>query len=373
MRIALLSCFYPFRGGISQFNANMYLELGKRHVVKAFNFTRQYPDFLFPGKSQFVSPQDEAEPIESERLLDSVGPFSWKKTAKAIAGWGPDAVVMSWWMSAFGPSMGYVAHYLSKRGIKVVSVLHNVIPHEKKFYDTLLTRYFLKGCTAHVTLCREVDGDLHSLGSFRSRQLFHPVYTHFGGRLPRSEAEKDLGLRPGMKNLLFFGLIREYKGLDILLEAFDTLPDDYQLIIAGEPYGSFDKYRQMIDASPGKDRIHCFLNYVRDSEVKVFFSAADLTVLPYRSATQSGVSSVSYHFEVPMEVTDVGGLMEAVGETGTGIVASKAEAGEIAAGIKRFFGDDALRKNCVESIRKEKERLSWRRFCDSLVNFILEL
>lgn len=351
----------------------MYQELGKRHVVQAFNFSRQYPDFLFPGKSQTVTPEDEAAPIESQRILDSVDPLSWRKTAKAIAAWDPDVVVMGWWMPAFGPSMGSVARYLKHRGVKVVSVLHNVIPHEKKFFDAPLTRYFLSGCTGHVTLCREVGEELRSLGSYRSTLLFHPIYTHFGKKLSRESAEKALGLKPGMKNLLFFGLIREYKGLDILLKAFTTLTEDYQLIIAGEPYGSFEKYRDIINSFGGKDRIHSFLNYVRDSEVKDFFSAADLTVLPYRSATQSGVSSVSYHFEVPMIVTDVGGLRASVGETGTGLVAQRAEPALIAEQIKRYFADPKLQKSCLEAIRNERERLSWRRFCDELVKFIQQL
>ena len=178
-----------------------------------------------------------------------------------------------------------------------------------------------------------------------------------------------LGLEPGRKNLLFFGLIRKYKGLDILLKAFDGLGDDYQLIIAGEPYGSFEPYQQLIDASPGKDRIKVFPQYIRDSEVKKYFSAADVTVLPYRSATQSGISSVSYHFEVPMIVTAVGGLTETIGERGTGIVAEEVSPEAIRREIENYFSDDCVRKYCVEHIRKEKERLSWAKFADDLLDF----
>lgn len=369
MRIAIVSCFYPFRGGISQFSANLYQELGKSNDIKAFNFSRQYPDFLFPGKTQYVTPEDEAEPIESDALLDSANPFTWRRTAKAIADWQPDLVIICWWMSFFGPSLGCVAHYLKRHGIKTISLLHNVIPHERKFFDAPLTKYFLNGCDAHITLSDAVKADLKGLGDYRSIQLFHPIYSHFGDKLDRETADRNLGIKPGGKNILFFGLIREYKGLDILLEAFKGLPEEYNLIIAGEPYGSFAKYQTLIDECPDSSRVHCFLEYVRDSEVKRYFSASDVTVLPYRSATQSGVSSVSYHFEVPMIVTDVGGLKSAIGDTGTGMVVAKADPDLIRKAIVEFFENEELRENCIQNIKKEKKRLGWQEFCKEMLNF----
>ena len=369
MRIALLSCFYPFRGGISQFNASLYLELGKSHTVKAFNFKRQYPEFLFPGKTQYVTKDYDAVPIESEALLDTANPFTYRRTYKAIRDWKPDLVIISYWMSYFGPSLGYVARRLRKR-CKVISVLHNVIPHEPKFFDAPLTKYFLSGCTGNVTLCDEVAEDLHRLSpKALNATIFHPIYEHFGEKLPRGEAEKALGLTPGKRNLLFFGLIREYKGLDILLEAFAGLDDSYQLIIAGEPYGSFDKYQRLIDSSPAKDRIRLFTHYIKDSEVKDYFSAADLAVLPYRYATQSGISAIAYHFEVPMVVTDVGGLRQAIGDCGTGLVAPKADAGSIVREIRTYFSDTNIKTLCISSIRAEKERLSWKTFCKRMLEF----
>ena len=373
MRIALLSCFYPFRGGISQFNASLYLELGKEHTVKAFNFKRQYPDFLFPGKTQYVTKDDDAVPIESEALLDTANPFSYVKTYKAIRDWNPDMVIISYWMSWFAPSLGWIARRLKKR-CKVISILHNVIPHEPRFFDSPLTKYFLSGCSGNVTLCQEVADDLTALSPKALKTiLFHPVYAHFGERVPRKEAEGRLGLEPGKKNLLFFGLIREYKGLDILLEAFRELPPDYQLIVAGEPYGSFDKYRKIIDTLPGKDRVYVFPDYIRDSQVKQFFCAADVAVLPYRSATQSGISSIAYHFDVPMIVTDVGGLKGTIGERGTGIVAAVPEPGTIRAEILRFFADASIREGCLKAIGQEKKRLGWDAFCEHLTEFAATL
>lgn len=369
MRIAFLSCFYPFRGGISQFNANLCKELGKTCAVKAFNFKRQYPGFLFPGKTQYVTKDDDAEPIESEALLDTANPFTYFKTYKAILRWKPDIVLISYWMSYFAPSLGFVARRLKKR-CKVISILHNVIPHEPRFFDPPLTKYFLSGCTSNVTLCDEVSGDLKRIKpDARSKTLFHPFYTHFGDKADRKAAEDFLGLSHGKKNLLFFGLIRDYKGLDILLRAFGELDESYQLIVAGEPYGSFDKYQSIIDSSQAKERINVFTKYIKDSEVKDYFSAADLVVLPYRSATQSGISAIACHFEVPMVVTDVGGLKQAVGDSGTGLVAKEPDEESVLEKIKEYFADENVRTLCVNSIRAEKERLSWKSFCRKLLDF----
>ena len=369
MRIAILSSFYPYRGGIAQFNANLFEELGRHHDVRAFNFKRQYPDLLFPGKTQYVTQDDEAVSIESEALLDTACPFSYGRTARAIRAWDPDILVMRYWMSWFGPSLGYVARHM-KDGCKVIAILDNVIPHEPRFFDRPFTKYFLSGCDGFISMCSEVEKDLLSFDTRKPHTVMpHPLYSHFGEAMPREEAEKALGLEPGKKNLLFFGLIRKYKGLDILLKAFDGLDDSYQLIIAGEPYGSFAPYQALIDASPGKDRIKVFPQYIKDSEVKKYFSAADVTVLPYRSATQSGISSVSYHFEVPMIVTAVGGLTETIGERGTGIVAEEVSPGAIRREIENYFSDGCVRKYCVEHIREEKKRLSWAKFADDLLDF----
>ena len=370
MKIAILSCFYPYRGGISQFNACLYEELSKTHDVKAFNFSRQYPSFLFPGKTQYVTADDEAVPVESISLLDTANPFTYISTYHAIRDWKPDVLIVRYWMSYFSPSLGYITRRMKKH-CKVISILDNVVPHEPRFFDTPLTKYFLSGSTGCVTLCEAVSKDLLRLKpDAKYTVIQHPLYSHFGKKAERAEAEKMLGLAPGKKNILFFGLIRAYKGLDILLEAFKNLPEDYQLIIAGEPYGSFDRYQAIIDSIPGKDRIFMDLKYIKDSEVSKYFSAADLAVLPYRSATQSGISSVSYHFEVPMIVTDVGGLKETIGDRGTGIVAEEGTPQAIQKEIIRYFSDPSIKEECIKCIRSEKERLSWKTFADKLEEFI---
>ena len=373
MKIAILSCFYPYRGGISQFNACLYEELRREHVVKAFNFSRQYPEFLFPGKTQYVTEDDEAVPVESVSLLDTANPFSYIKTYRAIREWEPDVLIVRYWMSYFAPSLGYITRKMKKH-CKVISILDNVIPHEQHFFDAPLTKYFLKGSTGSVTLCEAVSKDLLALKPDAAYTVIqHPLYSHFGEKKNREEAEKKLGMKPGRKNILFFGLIREYKGLDILLEAFRNLGEDYQLVIAGEPYGSFEKYRKIIDTLPGKDRIFMNLKYIKDSEVTDYFSVADVAVLPYRSATQSGISSVSYQFEVPMIVTDVGGLKETIGDRGTGLVAEEGTPDAIHKEIEKYFADPEIKEGCITNIRAEKERLSWKTFARKLTDFIGQL
>lgn len=368
MRIAILSCFYPYRGGIAQFNANIFQELSKSNEVKAFNYTRQYPSLLFPGKTQFVEKDDMAVKIESTPVLDTANPLSYISTARAIRQWEPDLLLMRYWMSYFGPSQGYVArHQLQKT--KVISILDNVIPHEPRFFDAPFTKYYLGSNDGFVVLSDAVGKDLVSYkpdAKFISTP--HPIYNHFGEKVGREEAIARLGIEGNKKNILFFGLIRDYKGLDILIDSFSRLDESYQLIIAGEPYGSFDKYQEQIDKSPNKNRIKLFTRYISDSEVPYFFSASDVCVLPYRSATQSGISAISYHFELPMITTDVGGLKEAIAVPGTGIVVETVNSEAITDAINDYF-DRGLKGTLSENIIKEKEKLSWNNFSIKLTDF----
>lgn len=374
MRIALLSTFHPYRGGIAQFNASLLEELGRTDTVKAFNFKRQYPGLLFPGKSQYVDPGEPAPPVESERVLDSVNPFTWGRTARHLKAWGPDLLLMKYWMPWFAPSLGYAARRVRAAGCKVVPVLDNVIPHERRPGDITLTKYFLRSCSGFVTMSDSVTEDLLNLKpDARYVLLPHPLYSHFGEKLGREEAAGRLGIDPRKKTLLFFGLIREYKGLDILLEAFRGLGEDYQLVVAGEPYGSFERYQSIIDSLPGKDRIKLVTDFIPDEDVKLYFSAADVTVLPYRTATQSGISAISFHFEVPMIVTSAGGLGSTVSDKGTGLSAGPADSGAVRDTILRFFSDPAIAGDCTRAIRAEKDRLSWSRFASDLRKFVSTL
>ena len=366
MKIAFLSTFYPYRGGIAQFNAHLYETLKERHSVTAFNFTRQYPDFLFPGKTQYVTPEDKATPVESIRILDSANPLTWRCTAQRILQERPDVVVFGYWMSFFAVSLTPVARMLRRHGVKTVTVVHNAIPHEPKFFDKALARRFFRKNDLLVSMCDAVTSDIRSLcPDARIVQQPHPIYDHFGTKQDRTEAQKVLGLRPSLRTLLFFGLIRDYKGLDLLIDAMKLLGADYQLVIAGESYGSFEKYEQQIAASGCAERIKVFNRYIGDEDVPSFFSAADICVLPYRSATQSGITAIALHFETPLAATPVGGLAESIERPGTGVMADDVSPEAIAEAIKRLY-DKGL-GHYVENIRKAKRNMTWPAFAEKVL------
>lgn len=369
MKIAILSPFYPYRGGISQFSTSIYDHFSRDNIVTAFNFKRQYPSLLFPGKTQYIDENDIARETESHRLLDSVNPLTYRKTALKIREFAPDLFITRYWMPYFAPSLGYVSRHLGEE-TKRVAIIDNLIPHEKRPLDKSLTKWFLNSYDGFVTLCDAVKDDLLSLKKDAKYVVSpHPLYDHYGEKIAKEKAEKELGIGSGRKNLLFFGLIRDYKGLDILIDSFSQLDESYQLIIAGEPYGSFEKYQRLIDSSPNRERIFPILEFVPEKDVYKLFSAADVVVLPYRSATQSGISSVAYHFETPIITTNVGGLKETIADKGTGIVVDNVDSKDIGDAIIRFFNDSDLSIKLIESIRIEKERLSWSNFCRDLLDF----
>ncbi len=373
MRIAYLSTFHPFRGGIAQFNARLMRELQGAHTVLPYTFSRQYPAKLFPGKTQMVAADDPADPINAPRVLDSIGPLSWYRAADTIAEQEPDILLMKYWMSFFGPSLGTVAGRLRKRGTKAITILDNVIPHEGRFFDKPCTRYFLERNDAFVAMSEKVKGDLLSLRPGANVILLpHPLYDHFGAALPMAEARRALGIAPDKKVSLFFGFIRDYKGLDLLIEAIAKLPADHVLVIAGEPYGDMGKYHGMIQRLGLRDRIVDHIRYIADGEVPTFFSAADVVILPYRNATQSGITAIAYHFGTPIIATDVGGLKESVEDGRTGIIVPEPEASAIADAIERFFKEgkaSAFRAN-IGALREE---LSWKRFADHFTAFAASL
>ncbi len=367
MKIAILSPFYPYRGGIAQFSEKLYLSLeAEGHRVKVFGFTRLYPDCLFPGKSQYVDAGDTALALPSERVLDSVNPWTYAATVRHIRGFAPDVLIISYWMSFFVPAYAHVANRL-KNECTVLLLVHNAIPHEPHFFDKPLARLLFKQCRGFVTLSDAVAEDVRRLCSgARCVVSPHPLYDQFGQKLDLLVARERLGL-PSRKTLLFFGLIRDYKGLDLLIEAMGKLDESYQLLIAGECYGSFEKYQRLINASSACERIFPHIHFIPDQEVSLFFSAADALVLPYRSATQSGVVSIAYYFDCPMVSTPVGDFEESVGRTGTGIVVPEVSAGALAEGIIRVF-EPERRMGFLQGIAREKQERSWQKFTARLLS-----
>jgi len=372
MRIAILSPFYPYRGGIAQFSAMLYKGLKQEgHEVKAFNFKRLYPDFLFPGQTQYVDEKDQAIRIASCSVLDSINPLSYFKTVQEIKAYAPDVLIISYWMSFFVPGYAHIANRLKKE-CKVIVLVHNAIPHEKRFFDKPMASLLFKQTDGFIVMSDTVKHDLLSLKPDAPYlQTPHPLYTHFGDKLSREESCRQLNINPEKKNILFFGLIRDYKGLDLLIEAFSGLDNNYQLIIAGESYGSFDKYQQQINGLPDDLKVAVYNQYIPDSKIPVFFSAANVLVLPYRSATQSGVLSIAYHFDLPIIATPVGDFPQRITHAGTGIITSNISASSIQNGIEQFFSED--KEVYYYNIQKEKEALSWETFTTKLLSFLKEL
>lgn len=366
MRIAIFSAFYPFRGGIAQFNDRLAKELMKTNEVECFTFEKQYPSYLFPGKTQL----DESSKgkIKATQVGNPFHPLTFKKVANKINASVPDLVIVNFWMSFFAPLKGFIARKMNPDVIKV-ALVHNLIPHEKRFFDKTLIKYFTKQFDHYVVLSEAVKNDILKFKpEAKVRVLHHPIYDHFGDKLKKSDAQKMLQLDSNKKSLLFFGLIRDYKGLDVLIEAFSLLDDSYQLIIAGEVYGHSEKYDELIKRSPNKDRIHFHNRFISDDDVTKFFSVADLVVLPYKSATQSGVTAVALHFEIPILVTNVGGLTEFVKQDKTGIVVPSATVEHIKNGIAHYFMD--LNSQVMQNeIHKEKEKYSWKSFTRELLEY----
>lgn len=369
MKIAILSPFYPYRGGLAQLNARLYTELSKRNEVKAFTFTTLYPNFLFPGKTQYVTEEDSATVIDSKRVLSSINPISYIQTARRINKYAPDILLIPYWMSFMAPAFGTVCLFLNKK-TKIVSLVHNAISHERIMVEKPLAKYFFNKCDAFIVMSEPVRKDLLFLKKEANILLQpHPIYDHYAERTDKVSACRKLGIRADKKNLLFFGLIRDYKGLDILIKAMSELDDSYQLIISGESYGSFDKYTELINNSPLKDNIVVFEQYIPDDMVTTLFSAADTLVLPYRSATQSGVVALAYQLELPMVATNVGALGSTVRNSGTGLIVPSATSTDIAEGIKDFFSSENI-DHYKENLIKEKKRLSWDNFIRSIEPFL---
>lgn len=372
MKIAFLSVFYPYRGGIAQFNYDLYKALIKENEVELFNFSLQYPNFLFPGKTQYLEEGNNDTQSKNKRLLNSVNPLSYVATAKAIREFEPDILLIGYWMPFVGPSLGTVAAML-KKNCKVISIVHNAIPHEQKIIDKPFSKYFLKRNHGLIALSKAVEKDILTLyPSASTRVVKHPVYTNFGKALDRVEARNILSVPQEANVMLFFGIVREYKGLKLLLKTVKSLPKNYFLLCAGEVYGDDSEYRELLNHPDLKDRVKFDDKYIADNEVKNYFCAADVNILPYSSATQSGISSIALHFNLPQIVTDVGGLKECIEIGKTGLLVKERNEVSLKATILEYF-EKGYRDDFVENMKASSQNISWENMSEEIVDFAKSL
>jgi len=339
MRVALLGPLAPWRGGLAQYLALLGESLATRAEVRGITFTRQYPELLFPGTSQ-LDPAAPRPTFPVEALLDSIAPWSWRRVAARLESFAPAAVILKWWMPFFAPSFASSVGPLRSRGTRVVLVCDNLVPHEHRPFDRAFTRWMLRNSDGYLVMSDSVEQDLDRLkpGAPR-RRVAHPLYAQFDrGRWTRETARERLGLSGEV--VLFFGYIRRYKGLDTLLEAWREVRarrPAATLVVAGEPYEDVAPYRRLAEVAGGAPAVRMLDRYVPDEEVEALFKAADVAVLPYRSATQSGVTHVAYALGVPVITTDVGGLAETVRPGETGLVVPPENPAALAGAIVEFF------------------------------------
>ncbi|MEO7264509.1 MAG: glycosyltransferase family 4 protein [Ferruginibacter sp.] len=367
MNILIIGPAYPLRGGgLASFNERLARAFQQQnHKVTIYTFSLQYPSFLFPGSSQ-LSTEPAPRDLNIKVAINSVNPLNWIKVGRQIYKEKPDIIIVRYWIPFMGPCLGTILRIAKKNNhSKVVCIADNIIPHESRPGDKAFTKYFIKPVDAFITMSRQVLDDLKTFSTTKpARLVAHPLYDNFGEKISRSEARKHLGIDEHLPLLLFFGFIRKYKGLDILLDAMKLLKEQTeaqniitpQLLIAGEYYDNAETYRQQIKEKNIADVLIERTGFIADSEIKFYLCATDVVVQPYRHATQSGVSPLAYHFEIPMIVTNVGGLPDMVPHNVAGLV-TEPDAMSINKTIQEFFkkGQDFFLPGLLE----EKKKYSW--------------
>lgn len=350
------------RGGLATYNERLAREFMQKGCnVIIYTFSLQYPSFLFPGKTQF---SESPAPIDLniKVCINSINPFNWLKIGKEIREQNPDIVIIKFWMPFMAPCFGKIARIIKKnKHTKIISIIDNIIPHEKRAGDRILANYFVKAVDGFVAMSKSVLNDLETFDKKKPKVFCpHPLYDNFGEIIPKENAKQKLGLDASLKYILFFGFIREYKGLDLMLEAFAKCVErdkSLRLIIAGEFYTDSKPYFEIIKKHKLEDLVLMHNDFIPDEKVAAYFCASDIVVQPYKDATQSGVTQIAYHFNKPMIVTNVGGLAEIIPDGKVGYVV-KPDFADIADAISKFYQLDK-EKEFSENARIEKEKYSW--------------
>jgi glycosyltransferase involved in cell wall biosynthesis len=368
-KVVIIGPAWPLRGGLATFDqrlAKQFIDEGMDCSI--YSFSLQYPSFLFPGTTQYSSDAGPAG-INILSVINSVNPLNWIRVGNMLKKIKPDIIVVRYWLPFMGPALGTILRRAGKNNYsKIIAITDNVLPHEKRPGDKAFTKYFLASCDAYITMSEKVLDDLRRFVKTRPAvQVLHPLYDNFGDPVPKDEARKILGLNRNDRIILFFGFIRRYKGLDILLEAMKIIRQKnagIKLLVAGEFYEDDKPYRDLIEQNQLDDVLILRTQFIAEKDVKYYLCAADAVIQPYRNATQSGVTPLAYHFEKPMVVTNVGSLPALVPDGKVGLIAEP-DAASIAAAVMRYFelGENYF----IPHLRSEKEKYSWRQLTEAIL------
>lgn len=372
-KLIIIGPAWPLRGGLASFDERLARQFtAEGYDTSIYTFSLQYPAFIFPGTTQYSS-EPAPERINIKVCINSINPLNWLKIGNEIRALKPDLVIVRYWLPLMGPCLGTILRRVKKNHFtKVICIADNVIPHEHRPGDKPFTQYFVKPVDAFVTMSEKVRNDLYAFTSKPAQQIVHPLYDNFGEAVAKNEARIKLSLPENEKIILFFGFIRKYKGLDILLDAMNDdriRQSNIKLLVAGEFYEDRKEFDELLAKLNISSQLILRTDFIADSEVRYYLSAADFVIQPYRNATQSGVTPLAYHFEKPMLVTNVGGLPDLVPDGKVGIV-TEPNAESVATGILRLYelGENFF----LPHLREEKKKYSWHKLAEAILTLASE-
>ena len=380
MKIVIVGTAYPMRGGIAQFNALLYKYFSAGNDVKMYSFKRQYPEIFFPGKTQFEQDEPLFKIPDDKNLIcvDSVNPFNWISTGRKVANENPDLIIFKYWIPFFAPCFATIS-YIAKKfsNAKVLLVCDNVIPHEKRFGDRFFTKLVFSQSDYFVVMSKTVEEDLKLFNKGKPYKLIqHPVYNIFGEKVSKTEAKEFINKEYNVdvrneKVILFFGYIRKYKGLNYLIDAMPEILKavNLKLLVVGEFYDDENKYMEQIKSLNLEENIKVISDFVPDANVRYFFSASDVVVLPYADATQSGIIQIACYYDKPVIATDVGGLAEVVRNKETGFIIEPKNSNAVTDAVIKFYVDD-LEEKFSNNAKEEKKKFTWEEFTSKISEMV---